>query len=368
MMPELAALAWGWALVYLPFILITSSYYLVLMTVRRWQWFEAQASLQTLLFLLPGVYLLWSIGQLWQMNSVLSPSTVSIPMLPDWASLFSGLLTTPVVMGFFVVWLLGAAVLLVRYSFSQFMLTRRLSRTPLTFNRETLIHHKQLLQIAAARVGLTRVPRLRYLTDSNCPFVFGVWRPTIVLCNSQRGLNDAQLLQHLVHECTHIKRRDPLRLWLQLWVNVFAWPTVIVFWASRYHAELRELQCDRAVIENPHNSAAQYRASLHALARAALEGRGDIPSEHVVCSAGGAESAMLRRLERLGGYADSQSGSHVGRTLALVTCVLVAFSCHSLLAGSVRNALLKEQIERAVANQSQVSIKQLKFYLASSSH
>ncbi len=74
----------------------------------------------------------------------------------------------------------------------------------------------RLYRQAAREVGLRRTPRLyRFANERPLAFSIGIWRPAIFLApRLVEELPEPELKAALVHELTHIRRCDNLRLWL----------------------------------------------------------------------------------------------------------------------------------------------------------
>ncbi len=119
---------------------------------------------------------------------------------------------------------------------------------------------------AAAALGLRRPPRVRCSPQLRGPVVIGVWRPTLLLPSSMvTDWTAADLDLVLLHECAHVRRRDPLALCLQRACELLLWAHPAVRWLSRQICLERERCCDALAVRHsgrPH----AYARALVALA------------------------------------------------------------------------------------------------------
>lgn len=85
-------------------------------------------------------------------------------------------------------------------------------------------------------------------TDAALAFTAGLLRPRIYLSPALLGeLSSAELEATLLHEATHVARRDPLRCWL---VELFVWSACLprTSWLGVAHRAARESRADVAAI------------------------------------------------------------------------------------------------------------------------
>jgi beta-lactamase regulating signal transducer with metallopeptidase domain len=98
------------------------------------------------------------------------------------------------------------------------------------------------------------------------PMTIGVWRPVVLLpAGLVEQLNESQLLQVLLHECTHAARRDPLVGLYQRLVAALLWFHPLVHVVNRLLDEAREELCDNRVLRAA--SATDYTRTLLTVAR-----------------------------------------------------------------------------------------------------
>lgn len=100
------------------------------------------------------------------------------------------------------------------------------------------------------------------------PAVVGFVRPIVVLPESFVERASPQQIEHaLLHEFSHIRRRDPLSsLFCQL-VQVLYWFHPVVWLVRRRLTTLREISCDHTVARALGENAHTYRRTLLELAR-----------------------------------------------------------------------------------------------------
>lgn len=124
----------------------------------------------------------------------------------------------------------------------------------------------RLVKVTCKSVGLRRVPSVRLSEEAPAPFIFGLFRPILVL--SRRHLEDAAELEAIVlHEIAHFRRGDILLRYLQCLVGtlLFFWP--VVAWVNRRIDLAREHSCDNWALFHGRLTAAEYaRCLLRALA------------------------------------------------------------------------------------------------------
>lgn len=137
-------------------------------------------------------------------------------------------------------WMLVAGLLLLRLALSAWRL-RRLESS-LQPGACPLLEH------TAREIGLKRTPCLLIGPADSVPMVWGVFRPRLLLPQGfdtwphekQRGV--------LLHELAHLKRGDPLALWLAQWVKALHWFNPLAWLTLRQLRADQERTCDDAVL------------------------------------------------------------------------------------------------------------------------
>jgi bla regulator protein blaR1 len=101
-------------------------------------------------------------------------------------------------------------------------------------------------------IGTVRANRL---TSASCaaPVTVGLLHPRVILPECAGAWPQAQLDAVMAHERAHVRRRDPLVLWLALLNRAVFWFHPIAWWLERRIAALAEEACDAAVIERGHD-------------------------------------------------------------------------------------------------------------------
>lgn len=124
------------------------------------------------------------------------------------------------------------------------------------------------LNLCTERVGLKTAPRVVLTDRMIVPAVMGVWRPVLLMPPGflrQMSRKDTQHM--LLHELSHIKRRD---LWVHstyMILQVIHWYNPLLWLVSRQMHHLRELCCDATVAGLLKEHTMEYRNTLVDIAR-----------------------------------------------------------------------------------------------------
>lgn len=213
----------------------------------------------------------------------------------------------------FFVWLVGAtattALLVTRHRRLRRELARSWSAPP---------RIRALGRATAHRLGMRNPPAVVISNRFDSPALVGAWRPVITLPPSWTERSDEAIEHALLHEFTHVDRRDP---WLQLSLTLLQ----VVYWyqpflaiARRRFTHHREVGCDRLVVRRLGENAAAYRRTL------LDEARTLVAAPRPTTSLGflGVPASVIVRLEAL---RDPQSArSPVRRGLSLVGSIALA--------------------------------------------
>ncbi len=116
----------------------------------------------------------------------------------------------------------------------------------------------------ARRLGMRNCPSIRILDAHVPPLVFAAWRSLILLIPARllRGLDREQLHAVLVHELAHIRRRDHLTRWFEIFVRGIFWWHPLAWWASRQLRQAEEECCDAWVVWALPDSRRSYGEAL----------------------------------------------------------------------------------------------------------
>jgi beta-lactamase regulating signal transducer with metallopeptidase domain len=164
------------------------------------------------------------------------------------------------------VWLAGTATLLVAGAWRHRRERSRVLRTSLPADADA----RAEVARAAMAIGLRRAPEARIVDRLDEAAVFGVRRP-VVLLPAPLLEGDRSALHHvLLHECAHLRRRDPLRALLAFVVAALAWPHPLAWLARHRLAGLAEIGCDDLVARTLGDGGATYRRTLADVARRLL--------------------------------------------------------------------------------------------------
>jgi beta-lactamase regulating signal transducer with metallopeptidase domain len=119
----------------------------------------------------------------------------------------------------------------------------------------------------ADRLGIRRLPRIRFSSRTDGPLLAGIWRPMILLPTGALELfDDCELRLMLRHELAHLKRRDLLWNWLPTVAGWLFFFDPLVWLVPRRWSEAQEAACDELLIQNDSTSPAAYGRLLVKLA------------------------------------------------------------------------------------------------------
>ncbi|MDR0859053.1 MAG: M56 family metallopeptidase [Oscillospiraceae bacterium] len=96
--------------------------------------------------------------------------------------------------------------------------------------------------------GERRIPGLFRNPLAGTPMLIGVFRPVIILPDKE--YTEEQLRSVLLHELTHLRRKDVLIKWLMVLVCSLHWFNPVVWLVRREIDRAAELSCDEAVIRS----------------------------------------------------------------------------------------------------------------------
>lgn len=230
---------------------------------------------------------------------------------PDLAQTQSWQTAIPLVS--FLVWISGCFLL----GLIAFRRYRRVSKLISPTNQlEVPARVIEQLARCSARLNMRSIPRLIVVDATVGPAVFGVIRPVIVLPAALLHTASPAELEHvLLHELSHIKRRDPCWDFAALVLSLIYWIHPGVWFARRRLTAVRELRCDETVAAALGEQAPEYRRTLLTISGPlwAPAGLAFFPRR----------SQLLERIEHL-----SQSPANSrGHRLAVIAVVAVVVSC-----------------------------------------
>ncbi len=139
-----------------------------------------------------------------------------------------------------MVWMLTAALLLLRLGVAAW----RLRRLEASLRPGAC----PALDDAARELGLKQAPRLLIGPADSVPMVWGVFRPRLLLPQGFENWPHQKQRGVLLHELAHLKRGDPLALWLAQWVKALHWFNPLVWLTHRQLRADQERACDDTVL------------------------------------------------------------------------------------------------------------------------
>lgn len=107
---------------------------------------------------------------------------------------------------------------------------------------------RRALDDAAARAGFRAPFDCLVSSELRVPLACGVSRPTVLLPERAREWSASVLSDVLVHEMSHLRRRDPLWLWVARIGRALYWFHPLVWLATRRMMAESERACDDAVM------------------------------------------------------------------------------------------------------------------------
>ena len=127
------------------------------------------------------------------------------------------------------------------------------------------------LRTSARQIGLRRCPTVVISDSLPSAGVFGMFRPVVVVpSGTEPGVDTGNIL---LHECAHIKRRDPLLHAVSLVAVVLFWFNPLIWLAHRKLTHLREVCCDALVANTLREKTPGYQETLLAVAEKMMHRR-----------------------------------------------------------------------------------------------
>ncbi|MEM7244968.1 MAG: M56 family metallopeptidase [Acidobacteriota bacterium] len=304
--------------------------------LQRWSWPSFRAALWCVvlikLLLPPTLTSPWSLTRLRRAATTAAIDAAATTLASSQAA------TLPL----FLTWLSG--VLVLAFTAARRYRTQRAQwlATPWTELPEPLAPS---LHRAVRAIGLQRAPEVRVSALAKGPAVVGLLRPIVVLPAAlvETALEDdagRQQLEHvLLHELSHVRRRDPLTSTVVLGIQLLYWFHPAAWWARARLDELREMACDEAAARALSDAAA-YRRTLLQQARPLLQsdGLGQLAFVH-------RHSQLLARLRWLERPLRRRSAR--ARAFAAGVLLLLATCCVPL--GLVRSLVLEPALAHALS-------------------
>jgi beta-lactamase regulating signal transducer with metallopeptidase domain len=159
-------------------------------------------------------------------------------------------------------------------------------------------------------------------TKATTPMLVGLFSPKIIL--PEREYSDAQLQAVLLHELTHLRRKDVLVKWLSVLACAVHWFNPIVWLVRREIDRACELSCDEAVIAKLDASGRQtYGDTLIYVA-----------ADHKPSTALAMSESGRNLKERLGAIMKSKKRTRISVIISAVLLIGVAGAAVTLGTGS----------------------------------
>ena len=163
----------------------------------------------------------------------------------------------------FLLWLLGAAAVLVWAAVSHLRLLRYLRRWAGPVREPDTL---RLFNQIGDQLHLYARPALRRCQGLQVPMLAGVLSPVLLL--PEEGLDPQALRYSILHELTHFRCRDIWLKTLALWVRVIHWFNPLVWLMSGAIERDTELACDEASLAQlPRTEHAAYGRTILAAAQ-----------------------------------------------------------------------------------------------------
>ncbi len=143
-----------------------------------------------------------------------------------------------------ILWCAGIAITFARLAWAC-LNTRRIIATARFGDRRI----DPLAARAGAYFGMAAPPRVGVSSEPVSPFVYGAWRPVVILpCDLVAQASDEQLMVVLAHEFAHVRRRDPLLGWVFALTHALYFFHPVLPLVKRQLLLERERACDNWVL------------------------------------------------------------------------------------------------------------------------
>jgi beta-lactamase regulating signal transducer with metallopeptidase domain len=217
-----------------------------------------------------------------------------------------------------IVYVAGFGVLAARM-ITGIVLGGRLARKAKPIHAPRALHH---LHGCHDALNLRVAPRLAESAALSVPVTFGVSHPAILLPVDWNSWSDAQLDSVLLHELSHVARRDALTERLSLVHRALFWFSPLSWWLDRELAKLAEQASDEAALASGIDRE-QYAETLLGFFTALHAVPGRVRWQGVSMAASGqAEKRVERILHWTGGSQMTVKRSAVAALVALAVPVV----------------------------------------------
>lgn len=140
-----------------------------------------------------------------------------------------------------------------------------------------------------------RMPRVRVSRDVAGPLAGGLFSPYLLVPEGLLGRTEEQKRLLLLHELAHLKRRDPLKNWIQVVIGVICWWNPMVARTNHLIRREREHCCDDIVLRAHPSESGEYPKLLLDVAEHEVRCR-----QHALVSAFAyPQNALAERIRRM---------------------------------------------------------------------
>jgi GWxTD domain-containing protein len=187
---------------------------------------------------------------------------------------------------------------------------------------------------AKQQLSLRSDVRLAISKDAAEPILKGIWRPVIVLPKSlAQSLTASELNAVLLHELSHVKRRDNLTATLAHLVSIAFWFFPLLWWMERQLSIDCEYACDEIVLSAA-RTPAEYASGMLKATRFALFGA-------VAGISGIRGFEFKKRLELIMSQTDDFAAKRASR--GLISAAIAAVVLIPLVGGFASRGILQAQ-------------------------
>ncbi|MBK1883889.1 hypothetical protein JIN85_15835 [Luteolibacter pohnpeiensis] len=144
------------------------------------------------------------------------------------------------------VWFVGAAVLAVPLGISSMRLRRKKSKAHRLDSGPLF----EICETLKADLCIRRRVTILLGDAAQMPMVWGIFRPVVLLPEKAQTWPDERIRAVLLHELSHLRRNDPLALWIAHLALALHWFNPLAWWAVRQLRIEQENACDDAVLRH----------------------------------------------------------------------------------------------------------------------
>jgi beta-lactamase regulating signal transducer with metallopeptidase domain len=218
-----------------------------------------------------------------------------------------------------LVYLAGFVVLAARM-ITGIALGARLARHAKTIRHPRAVEH---LQDCARAMELHPAPRLAESAALRVPVTFGVTKPAVLLPVEWTEWSDTQLDSVLMHELSHVARRDALTERLSMLHRALFWFSPLSWWLDRELARLAEQASDEAALASG-IAREQYAETLLGFLSALHAAPGRVRWQGISMAASGQAEKRVERILRWKGETQMKVRKPI---IAAIVCAAVPVVC-----------------------------------------